>query len=252
VALAIVVGLSIWGLLPLYRYLKRALLSYSKLSWAPPLIIAVVVALIAYLVSPLLQNVLVSVVNNAFPLSLEEADQLNIATRAEMSTIFSRIQFVVVLASVLLMAGLYYFVQLTKIGKAMRAVAEDKDVAALMGIDVNRTIAITFVLGAALAGAAGVLYGLMIRQVSFYMGFLPGLKAFTAAVLGGIGNIPGAMLGGFFLGIFESVGPSLFLEGLGIQSPNQLKDVIAFTMLVLVLIFRPTGIMGVELGKKKA
>jgi branched-subunit amino acid ABC-type transport system permease component len=252
VALAIVVGLSIWALLPLYRFLKRALLSYSKLSWAPPLIIAVVVALIAYLVSPLLQNVLVSVVNNAFPLSLEEADQLNIATRAEMSTIFSRIQFVVVLASVLLMAGLYYFVQLTKIGKAMRAVAEDKDVAALMGIDVNRTIAITFVLGAALAGAAGVLYGLMIRQVSFYMGFLPGLKAFTAAVLGGIGNIPGAMLGGFFLGIFESVGPSLFLEGLGIQSPNQLKDVIAFTMLVLVLIFRPTGIMGVELGKKKA
>jgi branched-chain amino acid transport system permease protein len=150
------------------------------------------------------------------------------------------------------MAGLYYFIQNTKIGKAMRAVAEDKDVAALMGIDVDRVITITFALGAAMAGAGGVLYGLMFRQVNFFMGFFPGLKAFTAAVLGGIGNVPGAMLGGLFLGIFESLGPSLFLEGLGIPAPFQLKDAIAFTMLVLVLIFRPTGIMGVDLGKKKA
>ena len=88
--------------------------------------------------------------------------------------------------------------------------------------------------------------------VNFFMGFFPGLKAFTAAVLGGIGHVPGAMVGGLFLGIFESVGPSLFLEGLGIAAPYQLKDAIAFTMLVLVLIFRPTGIMGVELSKKKA
>ena len=107
-------------------------------------------------------------------------------------------------------------------------------------------------LALALAGAAGVLYGLIFRQVNFFMGFFPGLKAFTAAVLGGIGNVPGAMLGGLFLGVFESLGPALFLEGLGIPAPYQLKDVIAFTMLVLVLIFRPTGIMGVELGKKKA
>ncbi len=252
VALVILVGLGLWALSPFYRYLKRALLSYSNLSWAPPLVTAVAVILIAYLVSPFLQNLLISVVNNAFPLSPAEADQLKITTRAEMPTIISRIQFVVVLASVLLMAGLYYFVQLTKIGKAMRAVAEDKDVAALMGINVDQTITITFALGATLAGAGGVLYGLIFRQVSFFMGFLPGLKAFTAAVLGGIGNIPGAMLGGLFLGIFESLGPSLFLEGLGIPAPYQLKDVIAFTMLVLVLIFRPTGIMGVELSKKKA
>jgi branched-chain amino acid transport system permease protein len=150
------------------------------------------------------------------------------------------------------MAALYYFVQTTKMGKAMRAVAEDKDVAALMGINVDQVITMTFALGAAMAGAAGVLYGLIFRQVHFFMGFFPGLKAFTAAVLGGIGNIPGAVLGGFFLGIFESLGPSLFLEGLGIDAPYQLKDVIAFTMLVLVLIFRPTGIMGVEIGRKKA
>ena len=142
--------------------------------------------------------------------------------------------------------------QRTKTGKAMRAVAEDKDVAALMGIDVNGVIVTTFALGGALAGAAGVLYALLFKQVHFFMGFVPGIKAFTAAVLGGIGNIPGAMLGGLFLGIFESVGPTLFFDGLGIPAPYQLKDVIAFTMLVVVLIFRPTGILGERLAEKKA
>ncbi len=161
-------------------------------------------------------------------------------------------QGVVIVASVLLLIGLYTFVMRTKTGKAMRAVAEDKDAAALMGIDVDQVIVITFAVGAALAGAAGVLYALLFRQVHFFMGFIPGIKAFTAAVLGGIGSVPGAMLGGLFLGIFESVGPSLFLEGLGIPAPYQLKDVIAFTMLVLVLIFRPTGILGERLAEKKA
>jgi branched-chain amino acid transport system permease protein len=163
-----------------------------------------------------------------------------------------KIQVVVVVAAALLMFGLYMFVQRTRTGKAMRAVSENKDVAALMGINVDAIIVQTFILGAALAGAAGVLYALMFRQVSFFMGFIPGIKAFTAAVLGGIGNIPGAMLGGLFLGIFESVGPSLFLDGLGIPAPYQLKDVIAFSMLVLILIFRPQGILGERLGKAKA
>jgi branched-chain amino acid transport system permease protein len=163
-----------------------------------------------------------------------------------------KIQIVVILTAVLMMLGLFWFVQRTKTGKAMRAVAEDKDVAALMGIDVDRVIVITFALGAALAGAAGVLYALLFKQVQFYMGFIPGLKAFTAAVLGGIGNIPGAMLGGFFLGIAESVGPTLFLEGAGVPAAYQLKDVIAFTMLVLVLIYRPSGILGEQLTDKKA
>jgi branched-chain amino acid transport system permease protein len=97
-----------------------------------------------------------------------------------------------------------------------------------------------------------VLYALVYHQVHFYMGFIPGIKAFTAAVLGGIGSIPGAAIGGLFLGMFESVGPSLFLQSLGIPAFNQLKDVIAFTMLVLVLIFRPQGIMGERLAEKKA
>ena len=156
----------------------------------------------------------------------------------------------VVVAAVLMMAGLYVIVQRTKIGKAVRAVSEDKDTAALMGIDVDRMIVTTFGLGAAMAGAAGVLYGLTFRQINFYSGFIPGVKAFTAAVLGGIGNIPGAMLGGLFLGLIESVGPTLFLSGLNVPSPNQLKDVIAFTMLVLVLVFRPSGILGERVSNK--
>jgi hypothetical protein len=129
-------------------------------------------------------------------------------------------------------------------------VAEDKDAAALMGVDVDRTIAITFAVGGIMAGAAGVMYGLVFRQVAFYMGFVPGLKAFTAAVLGGIGNLAGAVLGGLILGVIESVGPSLFLDGIGIPSPHQLKDGIAFTVLVLILIFRPTGILGERLSKR--
>jgi branched-chain amino acid transport system permease protein len=163
-----------------------------------------------------------------------------------------RPQIVVLVASVLMMLGLYVFVMRTKTGTAMRAVSEDKEAAALMGINVDRIIVVTFAIGAAMAGAAGVLYALVFKQVHFFMGFVPGIKAFTAAVLGGIGNIPGAMLGGLLLGLFESVGPILFLDGLGIVAPYQLKDVIAFTMLVMILIFRPSGILGERLVTKKA
>jgi branched-chain amino acid transport system permease protein len=163
-----------------------------------------------------------------------------------------KFQALVIVAAALLMIALYQFVQRTRIGKAIRSVSEDKDASALMGIDVDRMISMTFIIGGAAAGAAGVLYAIMFKQVHFFMGFIPGIKAFTAAVLGGIGNIPGAMLGGIFLGLVESVGPSLFLDGLGIVAPYQLKDAIAFTMLVLVLIFRPTGILGERLAVKKA
>jgi len=161
-------------------------------------------------------------------------------------------QVVVIAAALIMLAGLYIFVRRTKIGKAMQAVSEDKDCAALMGIDVDRIIVITFAIGGALAGAAGVFYALMFKQVKFNMGFFPGLKAFTAAVLGGIGDVTGAMLGGMFLGIAESLFPNLVLDGLGIPAPYQLKDALAFILLVLVLIFRPTGIVGERLAAKKA
>ncbi len=163
-----------------------------------------------------------------------------------------RSQLVVMLAAVLAMIVLTLIVMRTKIGTAMRAVAEDKDAATLMGIDVNKIIVFTFLLGGAMAGVAGLLYGLVFKQVSFFMGFFLGVKGFGAAVLGGIGNIPGAMLGGFALGLVESLGPALFLEGLGVQAPYQLRDAIAYTMLVMVLIFRPRGILGERLAAARA
>jgi branched-chain amino acid transport system permease protein len=166
--------------------------------------------------------------------------------------LFLKSHVVVIVSAVIMLIGLWLFVMKTRIGKSIRAVAENKDVAALMGIDVDRTVSITFGVGAAMAGIAGVLYALVFRQVHFFMGFIPGIKAFTAAVLGGIGSIPGAALGGLLLGMFESVGPGLFLEGLGIPAPHQLKDVIAFIMLVLILIFRPQGILGERISKEKA
>jgi branched-chain amino acid transport system permease protein len=161
-------------------------------------------------------------------------------------------QVVVIIGAVAMMLILFAIVQWTKIGKAMRAGSEDKEAAELMGINVDRIIVFTFGLGGASAGAAGVLYTLLFPVVNFYMGFIPGIKAFTAAVLGGIGNVPGAFLGAIILGLLESVGPNLFLTGLGIPSPSQLKDAIAFIVLVLILIFRPTGILGERISKDKA
>lgn len=149
------------------------------------------------------------------------------------------------LLSVLLLISLYILVQRTRFGRAMRAVAEDKQTAALMGVNVNYVISTTFVISGALGGAAGVMWGIHNGIIYHYVGFIPGLKAFTAAVLGGIGNIPGAMLGGIFLGIVESLGPA----ALGLDF--QLKDVIAFSILVLVLIFRPSGILSEVLAEEK-
>ena len=144
------------------------------------------------------------------------------------------------------------YVERTRIGRAMRAVGEDREIAALMGVDVDRTIVFTFGIGGALAGAAGILYVFLFNQVIFTMGFFPGLKAFTAAVLGGIGSITGAALGGLILGILETVGPNLFLDGAGVPSPNQLIPIVAFGILVLVLIFLPGGFLGAPDDKSRA
>jgi branched-chain amino acid transport system permease protein len=147
-------------------------------------------------------------------------------------------QMVLVGSSVVLMVVLELFVSRTKYGKAMRAVAIDEDACRLMGIDVNRTIALTFFIGSALAAASGVLAGVYYGSINFFMGFLIGLKAFTAAVIGGIGNIPGAMLGGLLLGLLEAFGTQI--PGVG----SEWKDVFVFAILILFLVFRPTGLLG--------
>ena len=150
------------------------------------------------------------------------------------------------ITSIVLMVALQLIVRRTKMGRAMRSVAEDKDIATLMGVNVDQVIVFTFVLGAALAGAGGVMFGLHNTIMRFNSGFLPGIKAFTAAVLGGIGNLPGAMFGALMLGLLEAFGPS------ALGMPTEYKDVIAFSVLVLVLIFRPTGLFGEVLSEKKA
>jgi branched-chain amino acid transport system permease protein len=155
-----------------------------------------------------------------------------------------RVRVVVLVVSLISMGVLQFVVARTKTGKSMRAVAEDQEIASLMGIDVNRVVVKTFIIGGILAGIAGVLFALTFESVNYFMGFRPGISAFTAAVLGGIGSIGGAALGGFVLGILQAVGPPLLLTGFHVPSPFQLEDVVTFAVLVLVLIFRPGGLLG--------
>lgn len=146
------------------------------------------------------------------------------------------------LIALLIMVGLQLLVMRTKLGKAMRAVAQDRETAALMGISVNRTITYTFAIGSALAAAAGVMVGMLFNAVTPNMGIMPGLKGFVAAVLGGIGNIPGAMLGGLVLGLAEVLGVALL--------SSQWRDAIAFAILILVLLYRPSGLLGRRVQEK--
>ncbi len=146
------------------------------------------------------------------------------------------IKALVIIASVLLMLALHILVNYTKTGKAMRSVSYDMQASSLMGINVNRTIATTFAIGSVLAGAGGVLYASAYPQVDPLMGYMPGLKAFVAAVLGGIGSIPGAMVGGVILGIAETM-----TKGYG---PSQYADAISFGILILILLVKPTGLLG--------
>jgi len=145
-------------------------------------------------------------------------------------------QIVIVVVTILLLAGFWWLVQRTALGRAQRACEQDRKMAALLGIDVDRTISITFVIGAALAAVAGVLYMMYYGVVNFADGFLPGVKAFTAAVLGGVGSLPGAVLGGLLIGLIEVMWSSYF--------STDYKDVAAFSILAITLIFMPSGILG--------
>ncbi len=145
-------------------------------------------------------------------------------------------QIVIVVVTALLLAGFWWLVQHTSLGRAQRACEQDRKMAALLGIDVDQTISITFVIGAALAAVAGVLYMMYYGVVNFADGFLPGVKAFTAAVLGGVGSLPGAVLGGLLIGLIEVMWSSYF--------STDYKDVAAFSILAITLIFMPSGILG--------
>ncbi len=147
-------------------------------------------------------------------------------------------QVVLVTATAALMLTLHLFITRTMYGKAMRAISIDQDACRLMGIDVNKVIATTFFVGSALAAAAGVMAGVYYGRIEFSMGFLIGLKAFTAAVIGGIGSIPGAMLGGIVLGMLEAFGTQIPFVG------SEWKDVFTFAILILLLVFKPTGLLG--------
>ena len=162
----------------------------------------------------------------------------------------TNVQLVIVLLSLSLMIGLWLLIHKTRMGRAMRATAQNPEVAGLMGIDINRVIALTFVIGALLAAVAGVMVGLYYGLGHYHMGFMLGLKAFTAAVLGGIGNIAGAMLGGLLLGIIESVGAGYMATLTGGFLGSHYQDVLAFFVLILILTLRPSGLLGERVAER--
>ncbi len=175
---------------------------------------------------PLIDGCLVGVSTPAKPCWIERASGLNISAK----------QIVIMVVTFVLLSAFWYLVQKTPLGRAQRACEQDSKMAALLGINVDRTISITFVMGAALAAVAGVMYMIQYGVVNFADGFVPGVKAFTAAVLGGIGSLPGAVLGGLIIGLIEALWSAYF--------SIDYKDVAAFSILAVTLIFLPSGILG--------
>jgi branched-chain amino acid transport system permease protein len=192
-----------------------------------------------------------SIWRNAFNLVYPSLDILNVRFEYTSTIDVSLKSLVVILCALLMLWALHALVNRTKIGTAIRAVAEDQAAASLMGINVNQIISLTFVIGGAMGGAAGVLFGVQYGLINPYSGFIPGLKAFTAAVLGGIGNIPGAMLGGLVLGLLEAFAASYLSLLTGGAFGAEYKDIFAFSILILILIFRPKGLLG-EVVRERA
>src|SRR6266508_428694 len=184
-----------------------------------------------------------SVWRNAFNLVYPSMEPLNHRFELTSTIDVSVKSLVVIVAALLMLWGLHALVNRTRIGAAIRAVAEDQAAASLMGINVNRIISLTFLIGGGMGGAAGVLFGVQYGLINPYTGFIPGLKAFTAAVLGGIGNIPGAMLGGLVLGLLEAFAASYMSLLTGGAFGAEDKDILAFSIWILILISRPKGLL---------
>ena len=246
-ALVIVIGMVISGL---------AAMALERIAYRPlmggPRLVALISAIGA---SFFLQDGLrlfESLWRNTFYLNYPAMDFLERQLPLSASLVIPVKSLLVIVTAIITLIGLHFFVNRTRMGSAIRAVAQDPDTASLMGVPVNRVIALTFFVGGSLGGLAGVLFGLHYSLVNPYSGFAPGMKAFTAAVLGGIGNIPGAMVGGMLLGLLEAFAASylsLLTDG---AFGAEYKDVVAFLVLILILIFRPKGLLGETVRESKA
>ena len=217
--------------------------AYRPLRRAPRLIPLISAIGVSFFLQDLIRLV-ESIWRNAFNLVYPTMETLNRRFELTSTIDVSVKSLVVIAASLAMLWALHVLVNRTKIGTAIRAVAEDQSAASLMGINVNRIISLTFLIGGAMGGAAGVLFGVQYSLVNPYTGFVPGLKAFTAAVLGGIGNIPGAMIGGLVLGLLEAFAASYLSLLTGGAFGAEYKDIFAFSILILILIFRPKGLLG--------
>ncbi len=189
---------------------------------------------------------------NTFYLTYPTLDALDKTVPLGLNVVVPVKSLLVIATALVALAVLHLFVNRTRLGAAIRAVAQDPDTASLMGIPVNRVIALTFFVGGAMGGLAGVLFGLHYSLVNPYSGFFPGLKAFTAAVLGGIGNISGAMLGGMVLGMLEAFAASYLSILTDGAFGAEYKDVFAFAVLIVILIFRPKGLLGERVREEGA
>jgi branched-chain amino acid transport system permease protein len=244
-------------------YVGFAVTTYTRLGFVPALLIAMVTcAVLGFLIEriayrPLRNSTRIAALITAIGVSLLLEYTMMFFVGAQTraypkvlnnqlfylgDVVISSQQIIIVVVSIILMILLQFIVQKTKQGRAMRAVSYDKDTALMMGIDVNRTISFTFLLGSGLAGAAGVLVGIYYNSIDPLMGMMPGLKAFVAAVFGGIGSIPGAMIGGLSIGVIETI-----VAGYG---GSMYRDAAVFGILILVLLFRPSGLLGKKRGDK--
>jgi branched-chain amino acid transport system permease protein len=192
-----------------------------------------------------------SIWRNAFNLVYPSIEALNVRFQLTETLDVSVKSLVVIVAALGMLWVLHVLVNRTKMGTAMRAVAEDQVAASLMGVNINRIISLTFLIGGAMGGAAGVLFGVQYGLINPYSGFIPGIKAFTAAVLGGIGNIPGAMAGGLVLGLLEAFAASYLSLLTNGNFGAEYKDIFAFSVLILILVFRPRGLLG-EVVRERA
>ena len=226
-------------------------IAYRPLRQAPRLV-ALISAIGASFFLQDLVRLVESLWRNSFYLTYPTIDALETPVSLGAAVTVPVKSILVVATALVMLFGLNFFVHRTRLGTAIRAVAQDPDTASLMGIPVNRMVALTFFVGGAMGGAAGVLFGIHYSLINPYTGFTPGLKAFTAAVLGGIGNIGGAVLGGLVLGLLEALAGSYLSILTNGAFGAEYKDVFAFAVLILILIFRPKGLMGERVREEAA